>query len=89
MGKFELKNHLMVVGLIACFSGCGSSGGACVGESSTGNGLCYQDWSESECQTNDDEQINGSGWEFFAGDSCADAGFPVECEGGVFRSNSC
>ena len=34
------------------------------------------DWSESECQTNDDELINGSDWEFFASDSCMMWVFP-------------
>lgn len=35
---------------------------------------CYDDWDRADCDINDQEQVNGAGWTFFAGQTCDDRG---------------
>lgn len=57
----------------------GDDVGACVSDVVTYSQIgdkvyCYSDWSESECEANDRENVNGAGWTFYGGDSCQDRG---------------
>ena len=69
-------------------SGCGGSGGACSGESSPGKGVCYDDWDQSDCDQNQEDEVNGSDWTFHSGEQCEDLGYTYDCDDG-FRDNPC
>ena len=75
--------------LLLMTSACGSGTGACIGESSPGNGLCKDGWSESECQEWDEDEVNGSSWTFEAGESCEDLGYTYTCSDGSYADNPC
>lgn len=84
LGLFVLI-MILVGGVL--LSACGGGGGACVG---SGGGIllspvCKQDWSRSECQEWDDEEINGADWNFYSGDSCEDLGYTDRCSDGSYR----
>ena len=68
---------------------CGGSGGACVGESSPGNGLCKDGWSQEECEDWDADEVNGSSWTFHAGEGCEELGYTHTCEDGSYADNPC
>ncbi|MCC6526799.1 MAG: hypothetical protein IT373_29390 [Polyangiaceae bacterium] len=35
---------------------------------------CYDDWDAAECDSNDDQHVNGASWSFYGGDTCWDRG---------------
>ena len=87
-----MTHPLKTLTLFACSlltAGCGGGGGACVGESSPGNGLCKDGWDQAECEEWDEDEINGSSWTFHSGDSCEDLGYSYTCSDGSFADNPC
>ncbi len=79
----------LLLGLLAIcifmLSGC-SVTGACVG---TGGVLlfteCKEDWDQSECDSWNDQGINGATWTFHKGQSCPDLGYTEMCSDGSYR----
>ena len=64
-----------------------SGTGACVG---SGGGIllspvCKDDWSKSECQEWDAEEVNGANWDFHGGKSCESLGYTDRCSDGSYR----
>ena len=81
--------RLFIITLIAfALSACGSSG-ACVGEYGAGKEECKEGWDKAECDQWDEDQINGSSWAFYSGDSCSSLGFENECFDGPFVEVAC
>lgn len=68
-------------------SACGGGTGACVGSggSTLLSPVCKEDWSRSECQEWDEQEINGANWSFYSGDSCEDLGYTDRCSDGSYR----
>ena len=83
--------HSFVLFLLSSFmlASCGGGVGACVGESSPGNGLCKDGWDKEECEEWDEDEVNGSSWTFHSGDSCEDLDYTHECSDGSFADNPC
>ena len=78
--------------LLAAFGlnsvGCGGSGGACAGESSPGKGVCYDNWDQSDCDRNQEDEVNGADWTFHSGEQCEDIGYTYDCSDG-YRDHPC
>lgn len=50
--------------------------GACEGYSDIlDSWYCYDDWTRSECNEYDIQEINAADWTFYAGETCWDLGY--------------
>ena len=89
MRSMGIKGTVLFLSIGFVAPGCGGGVGACVGESSPGNGLCKDGWGEAECEEWDEDEVNGSSWTFYSGDSCEDLDYTHECSDGSFADNPC
>lgn len=73
-----LRKWLVAMGSLLPLTACGDDSGACVSDPVTYNfgvrTYCYENWDESDCDRNADDQTNGADWTFYSGQSCADRG---------------
>ncbi len=84
-----MKTCLLGIGLLsaACsLSACGGGASSCVG---TGGVLlsptCNEGWSESDCDVNRNEGVNGATWTYSTS-SCVDQGYTEMCSAFVYRN---
>ena len=63
--------------------GCAEETGACAG---TDGPLheCQEDFTVAECEDMNTRGVNGFDWAHYAGKSCPDIGYPLECSPGSF-----
>ena len=78
-----------LLGCALLLTSCAGSSGACVGESSPGNGRCKDGWEREECEAWDEDEVNGSDWTFHAGEDCQDLGYTERCVDGSYADESC
>ena len=89
MNTTAMLGYSILFGSGLLLASCGGGVGACVGESSPGNGLCKDGWDEEECVEWDEDEVNGSSWTFHSGDSCEDLDYTHECSDGSYADNPC
>jgi hypothetical protein len=78
---------LLSLSFVAFLSGCGLLNGACI---ASGGSLveCYEDWSQSDCDTFNADNVNGSSWTFYPASSCASQGWSYWCGDGGSEPSS-
>lgn len=80
--KIYLSKHLLFVtfsGIIFFITSCGKNKTgvctACCG--SSGITYCKDGWTEEECDSWSDQQVNGLSWNFHKGQTCEERGTPA------------
>ncbi len=73
--------------MILAAAGCGLGAGACVGVGGVVD-ECFQGETKSTCDAFNQEQLNGSTWTLYPGDTCAEHGLPYQCPGTGYVASS-
>ena len=69
---------VIVLLVLAVFSGCVEQTGVCTGYSAQyDRTYCKDGWDKSECEDWDEQKINGVDWHFHEGQTCAERGTPA------------
>ena len=89
MSSWSIVKVGLALGCLALGALASACGG--VGSCASSGGLvdeCKQDWSKSECEDWNSQQVNGASWSY-SSDSCDERGFSVSCaDGSYVRASS-
>ena len=65
--------------MLACS---GEATGVCIGQG--GFNGCQDGWTRSECEEWSQMLVDGTAWNFTAGETCRERGYPLMCPDGRF-----
>ncbi len=78
MRIYRLHVVVIVLLVLATFSGCLEGIGVCTGYSAQyDRTYCKDGWDKSECEDWDEQKINGVDWHFHEGRTCEERGTPA------------
>lgn len=78
MRIYRLGMVVIVLLVLAVFSGCVGETGVCTGYSAQyDRTYCKDGWDKSECEEWDEMKVNGVDWHFYEGQTCEERGTPA------------